>query len=93
MDLKGCKNKMYVEQLGEPVPEAAEAQLEGGVHDQHDHDHPPRLPSEQLVNRNQNMYLHKVTDGYILVLTNCNMSHFLKPGNFRSKFQSVLRFL
>ena len=47
MDLKGCKNKMYVEQLGEPVPEvpeAAEAQLEGGVHDQHDQDHPPQLP-------------------------------------------------
>ena len=44
MDLKGCKNKMYVEQLGEPVPEAAEAQLEGGVHDQHDHDDPPQLP-------------------------------------------------
>ena len=44
MDLKGCKNKMYVEQLGEPVPEAAEAQLEGGVHHQHDHDHPPQQP-------------------------------------------------
>ena len=61
MDLKGCKNKMYVEQLGEPVPEAAEAQLEGGVHDQHDHDHPPRLPSEQLVNRNPNIIS---TQGY-----------------------------
>ena len=60
---------MYVEQLGEPVPEAAEAQLEGGVHDQHDHD-----------------------QGYIFVLTNCNMSQFLKPGNFSSKFQRVLRF-
>ena len=44
VDLKGCKNKMYVEQLGEPVPEAAEAQLEGGVHHQHDHDHPPQQP-------------------------------------------------
>ena len=61
VDLKGCKNKMYVEQLGEPVPEAAEAQLEGGVHDQHDHDHPPRLPSEQLVNRNPNIVS---TQGY-----------------------------
>ena len=64
MDLKGCKNKMYVEQLGEPVPEAAEAQLEGGVHDQHDHDHPPRLPSEQLVDRNPNIISRLYTQGY-----------------------------
>ena len=61
MDLKGCKNKMYVEQLGEPVPEAAEAQLEGGVHHQHDHDHPPQQPSVQLVNRNPNIIS---TQGY-----------------------------
>ena len=33
--------------------------------------------------------------GYIFVLTNCNMSQFLKPGNFSrySKFQRVLTFL
>ena len=64
VDLKGCKNKMYVEQLGEPVPEAAEAQLGGGVHDQHDHDHPPRLPSEQLVDRNPNIISRLYTQGY-----------------------------
>ena len=50
---------MLNKQLGEPVQEVAEAQLEGGapVHHQHDHDDPPQGPSEQLVNRNPNIMI------------------------------------